>query len=71
MKSETPSKEVVEDRLVDFRRVGELLGLRCKTGSTARALAARGQIRAVYLNSRVVRYSESSVLDLINGKAGA
>jgi hypothetical protein len=57
------------DRLIDFRSVGELLGLRCKTGHTARALAARGQIRAVRINGRVIRYSEASVHALIAGRA--
>jgi len=59
------------DRLIDFRRVGELLGLRCKTAHTARALAKRGKIRAVHLNERVIRYSEASVLALIGTKPSA
>ena len=57
------------DKLIDFRQVCELVGSRCKTGHTARVLAARGQIRAVRLNERVIRYSEQSVLDLIAGRA--
>ena len=59
----TPSS----DRLIDFRRVYELLGLKCRTGHTARSLAKRGKIRAVYLNDRVIRYSEQSVMNLIAG----
>ncbi|MFM8338040.1 MAG: hypothetical protein ACKODK_20995 [Opitutaceae bacterium] len=57
-----------EDRLIDFRRVNELLGSRCRSAHFALRLAARGQIRAVTLNPRVVRYQESSVRDLIAGR---
>lgn len=57
------------DKLLDFRQVNELLSLRCQTSHTVRALAARGQIRPVRINERVVRYSEASVLDLIAGRA--
>ena len=53
------------DRLIDFREVMQLLGLRCRTGHTARALAARGQIRMVRLNERTIRFSETSVHELI------
>jgi len=56
------------DRLLDFRAVHALVGSKCKTGHTARALAARGQIRAVRFNERVVRYSEKSVFALVAGK---
>lgn len=57
------------DRLLTFRQVHELIGSSCKTGHTARALAARGQIRCVRLNERCLRYSEASVLALIAGRA--
>ena len=57
------------DRLLNFRQVHELIGSSCKTGHTARALAARGQIRCVRLNERCLRYSEASVLALIAGRA--
>jgi len=57
------------DRLLHFREVHALLGSKCKTGHMARALAARGQIRAVHLNERVIRYSENSVRSLISGGA--
>lgn len=53
------------DRLIDFREVMQLLGLRCRTGHTARALATRGQIRMVRLNERTIRFSEASVHELI------
>lgn len=59
------------DRLLDFRAVHALIGSKCRTGHTARALAARGQIRSVRLNERVIRYSEKSVLALVAGKGGA
>ena len=58
------------DRLIDFRQVNALTASRCKTSHTARALAERGQIKAVRLNERVVRYSLRSVLDLVAGRAG-
>lgn len=58
---------LVEDRLIDFRRVNELVGSRSRTAHTARALARRGQIEAVRLNARVVRFRESSVLRLVRG----
>lgn len=57
------------DRLLNFRQVNELIGSSCRTGHTARALAARGQIRCVRLNERCLRYSEASVLALIAGRA--
>jgi len=57
------------DRLIDFRQVNELTGSRCSTAHNARALAKRGQIKSVRLNERVIRYSERSVLDLVNGVA--
>ena len=60
---------VPSDRLLHFLEVHALIGSSCKTGHTARAMAARGQIRAVMINSRVKRYSERSVLDLIQGRA--
>jgi predicted DNA-binding transcriptional regulator AlpA len=56
------------DRLITFREVNSLLGLACKTGHTARAYAARGLIRAVRINERVVRFSEASVHALVAGK---
>lgn len=56
------------DRLLNFRQVAALTGSACKTGHHARALAARGQIRAVRINERVIRYSEQSVLALIAGR---
>lgn len=53
------------DRLLDFRRVNELVGSTCQTSHSARSLARRGLIRAVRLNERVIRYSENSVRRLI------
>ena len=55
------------DRLLTFREVHALIGSRCRTSHTARALAARGLIRAVRLNGRVIRFSEASVQALISG----
>jgi hypothetical protein len=63
---EAPTARI--DKAVDFRRVNELTASKCKTGHYARALAARGQIRPIKLNSRTIRYSEASVLALIAGK---
>jgi predicted DNA-binding transcriptional regulator AlpA len=57
------------DRLLTFREVGALIGSRCKTAHTARNMAAKGLIKAVRLNARVVRYPESSVRALIAGAA--
>lgn len=65
----TESTTAPADRLLTFREVGALLGFSCRTGHTARAYAARGQIRAVRLNERVIRYSEASVRELIAGRA--
>ena len=64
---QTESPVSPTDRLIHFREVHALIGSACKTGHTARALAARGQIRAVRLNERVVRYSENSVRELVAG----
>lgn len=66
--SNISQSRLATDRLIDFREVGQLVGLRCKTSHTARALAKRGQIREVYINDRTIRYSENSVLDLIAGR---
>jgi len=57
------------DRLIDFRQVNSLTGSKCKTSHNARALAERGQIKAVRLNERTIRYSEQSVIDLVAGRA--
>lgn len=69
MNSSAPKTREPNDRLIDFRRVNELVGSACQTSHAARKLAARGLIRAVRLNERVLRYSEQSVLELIAGKA--
>jgi len=63
---QTESK-TASDRLIDFHEVNQRLGLRCKTSHTARAIAARGQIEAVRINPRVLRYTESSVNRLVLG----
>jgi len=60
-----------EDSLLNFREVNRMLGSRCKSGHFALRLAKKGQIRGVFLNARIVRYSENSVRDLIAGKVGA
>ena len=57
-----------EDRLLHFRDVNALIGSRCKSSHAARNLARRGQIVAVYLNQRVVRYTQTSVLKLARGE---
>jgi hypothetical protein len=59
------------DKAITFREVNDLTGSACKTSHTARALAARGQIRAIRINERVVRYSLNSVLALISGRVDA
>jgi len=66
--SNLSQSRLATDRLIDFREVGQLVGLRCKTSHTARSLAKRGQIREVYINDRTIRYSENSVRDLIAGR---
>lgn len=60
--------QTAEDQLIDFRQVYALIGSACKTGHTARALARRGQIRAVRLSDRALRYSLQSVLALVAGR---
>ena len=67
-KNEATNTTAPADRLLTFRQVGDRIGLACKTSHTARALAARGQIQAVRINERVVRYSEASVNALIAGR---
>jgi hypothetical protein len=59
------------DRLLAFREVHALTGSTCKTGAYARQLAARGLIKCVRLNERVLRYTESSVRALIAGEVRA
>lgn len=63
-----PADTETADRLIGFREVYALTGSNCRTGHTARALAARGQIKAVRINERVMRYSLRSVLELVNGR---
>lgn len=63
-----PAEIDTADRLIDFREVYGLIGSNCRTSHTARALAARGQIKAVRINERVLRYSLHSVLELVNGR---
>ena len=69
MKTNTPPKvrETNADRLLTFREVNEALGFNCKTSHTARNLAKRGQITAVHINERTVRFTESSVRNLVSG----
>ena len=55
------------DEAIDFRQVCALLGLRCKTSHTALNYARRGQIRAIRLSARTIRYSKRSVLELLAG----
>ena len=59
------------DRLLTFRQVYDFTGNACKTGHAARLLAARGLIRCVRLNERCLRYTESSVRALVEGKVSA
>ena len=68
VKNEANTATAQADRLLTFRQVHALIGSACKTGHTARALAARGQIKGIRLNGRVLRYSEASVLALVAGK---
>lgn len=56
------------DRLIGFREVNRLVGSACKTSHTARNLARRGLIRAVRVNERYLRFSETSVRDFVGGK---
>ena len=56
------------DEAIDFREVYRLLGLHSVTAHTALNYARRGQIRAVRLSARCIRYSRKSVLDLIAGR---
>lgn len=69
MKTNTPPNvtERNADRLLTFREVNEVLGFNCKTSHTARNLAKRGQITAVHINERTVRFTESSVRNLVSG----
>ena len=65
MKTQSIQSPSAADRLIGFREVNHLVGSACKTSHTARNLARRGQIRAVHVNGRCVRFSESSVLAFI------
>jgi hypothetical protein len=61
----------VADKLISWREVNEKIGSAAKTSHTARSLARRGLIRAVRVNSRVVRFSAQSVADLVGGRLRA
>ena len=67
-KNEANTATAQADRLLTFREVNRLIGSACKTSHTARTLAARGQIKVVRLNERLMRFSEASVRDLIAGR---
>jgi len=66
--AQPPPQYATSDRLLTFSEVGKLVGSHCKTGHYARSLAANGLIRSVRINSRVIRYSERSVMALIAGR---
>lgn len=61
------NERIRPDRLLTFREVNEALGFNCKTSHTVRNLAKRGQITAVHINKRTVRFTESSVRNLVSG----
>ena len=65
------SASLPPDKLISFQDVNHLIGSKCRTGHTARALAAKGLIRVIRINERVLRYSEASVRELIAGKVRA
>jgi len=67
-KNEAPTATPQGDRLLTFREVNRLIGSACKTSHAARTLAARGQIKAIRINERLMRFSEASVRDLIAGR---
>lgn len=64
----TPAAPLSGDRLLDRIETNRLLGLKGNTTHTLRSMAARGQLEAVRLNARVLRFRESSVLRLIEGR---
>ena len=55
------------DRLLNYKEVNAVIGSQCRTSHTARKLSRRGLIKAIRLNDRVIRYSELSVLALVEG----
>lgn len=67
-KNEAPTATPQGDRLLTFREVNRLIGSACKTSHAARTLAARGQIKVIRINERLMRFSEASVRDLIAGR---
>jgi hypothetical protein len=56
-------------QLLTFREVYALLGYNSKTAHTALRLAAQGKLKAIRINERVVRYTETSVRALAEGGA--
>jgi hypothetical protein len=65
---DTPVPSLASDRLLTFREAHLLIGSQCRTGHTARKLAAQGMIDAVYLSARTIRYTAASVRELIAGQ---
>ena len=55
------------DTALSFQEVYALIGSKCRTAHTALALAKRGQIRAIRISARTIRYSQKSVEALIAG----
>ena len=68
-KNEATHATAQADRLLPFIEVNRLIGSRCRTGHTARALMRKGLIKGIRINERVIRYSENSVRTLIAGRA--
>ncbi len=67
-KNEATPATAQADRLLTAQEVMQRLGLKCRTSHTALSLARRGSIKAVRINQRVVRYTESSVSALVAGR---
>ena len=63
--SESPTTQ--PDRLLKFQTVARMLGLAENTSHTIRAMAKRRQLTEVRFNGRLLRYTESSVIELMKG----
>ena len=57
------------EKMYSPREVMELLGFNSKTNHTVHRLIDSGQLRAVRLNSRVIRIPGSSIVDFQKGES--
>ena len=54
------------EKLITYREVNDLLGLKCKTSHSVLLFFKRNSLPIIRLNARVIRFRESDVQRLIS-----